>query len=267
MKIALHELTHSPFSEFSQKLKKLCAPLFKQYHLNYFDYARFYPNMTCWTLFTDPQYVDFFTQHPVYTTPSFLRPTGAYLWAGYIPPEFLEQASDGFNYYHGLTLVTRTPEYVETVSLGAPATEIESLNFFLNERPFIQLFIKYLVNEVMKEEKQLTSSRIILPNALPAPSPAEESPKPNLILDEIAALTHQRKNHNLMLVGETLVGLSDREKQCIEYLRLGYSNKLIARTLEISHRTIEKYFEKVYEKCNLNGRNDLVRALMLNHTS
>lgn len=53
--------------------------------------------------------------------------------------------------------------------------------------------------------------------------------------------------------------LSDREKEVLRLIALGYSNKEIAGQLDLSAKTIETYKARLIEKLGLNSRAELVR--------
>lgn len=55
--------------------------------------------------------------------------------------------------------------------------------------------------------------------------------------------------------------LSKREKEVVNLLRQGKSNKLIALALGISDRTVEFHLRNIYAKCNINSRLELVLLL------
>ena len=56
--------------------------------------------------------------------------------------------------------------------------------------------------------------------------------------------------------------LSRRERQVLDGLVAGHSNKLIARALEISPRTVEIYRAKVMTKMQAGSVSELVRLAM-----
>jgi len=61
--------------------------------------------------------------------------------------------------------------------------------------------------------------------------------------------------------------LTDREKQVIQQLALGKSNKLIADELHISIRTVENHLRSIYEKLGVHTRGQLVHAISTPHTA
>jgi DNA-binding CsgD family transcriptional regulator len=51
--------------------------------------------------------------------------------------------------------------------------------------------------------------------------------------------------------------LTNRERQCIEYLLIGKTAKETAKILNLSHRTIEYYFENIKNKLGGCQKRDL----------
>ena len=58
---------------------------------------------------------------------------------------------------------------------------------------------------------------------------------------------------------EALAALSDREREVLQLIALGYSNKEIAEQLILSVKTVETYKQRVMTKLNLSSRAALVR--------
>lgn len=54
-------------------------------------------------------------------------------------------------------------------------------------------------------------------------------------------------------------GLSDREKEVLKLVALGFTNQQVADTLTISIKTVESHKARIKEKLNLSRRSDLVR--------
>lgn len=57
--------------------------------------------------------------------------------------------------------------------------------------------------------------------------------------------------------------LSEREKEVLRFIALGYSNKEIAAQLDISVRTVETYKVRLMEKLNFHSRTQIVRYALL----
>ena len=53
---------------------------------------------------------------------------------------------------------------------------------------------------------------------------------------------------------DLLASLTERERQILEHLARGESNKTIARALEISHDTVKLHVRHILAKLNLSSR-------------
>ncbi len=80
---------------------------------------------------------------------------------------------------------------------------------------------------------------------------------PTLAGRMVSTLVNQSVSKNKSLV----VGskLSDREREVLRLIALGYSNKEIAIQLDLSAKTIETYKARLIEKLGLSSRSELVR--------
>ncbi len=73
----------------------------------------------------------------------------------------------------------------------------------------------------------------------------------------VTTLVHQGVSKRAdIIVGSKL---SDREKEVLRLIALGYSNKEIAIQLALSAKTIETYKARLIEKLGLSSRSELVR--------
>ncbi len=51
--------------------------------------------------------------------------------------------------------------------------------------------------------------------------------------------------------------LSKREKQVLRCIKLGFKNKLIAKTLKINEKTVSTYVKRIYSKLDLYTGNNV----------
>lgn len=72
---------------------------------------------------------------------------------------------------------------------------------------------------------------------------------------------HERAE--IAVVNERLATLTDREREVLEHLVVGHSNKVIARDLDVSYKTVEAHRARVMRKMQVTGYPQLVQ-LMLN---
>jgi two-component system response regulator FixJ len=73
---------------------------------------------------------------------------------------------------------------------------------------------------------------------------AEVNPKPDAMVDDFKV---------------RLLSLSQRERQVLDGIVAGHANKLIARSLDISHRTVEIYRAKLMSKLQASSLSELGR--------
>ena len=66
------------------------------------------------------------------------------------------------------------------------------------------------------------------------------------------------------MVNKTEFYFTNREKNIIEYIKLGYSNKQIAKTLYISLVTVKKHVSSIINKTNAINRVNLIFILAKN---
>lgn len=58
----------------------------------------------------------------------------------------------------------------------------------------------------------------------------------------------------ISVMGDLVASLTDRERQVLEHVAKGQSNKVIARELDISHNTVKLHVRHIMEKLNLRSR-------------
>jgi FixJ family two-component response regulator len=74
-------------------------------------------------------------------------------------------------------------------------------------------------------------------------------------------------SNNLKLINLKNYKLSPREKEILEQMLQGHSNKIIAINLRISHRTVENHRSSIMKKTNSRSLMDLVRNAFIGPTS
>jgi len=79
-------------------------------------------------------------------------------------------------------------------------------------------------------------------------------------LSESVSLNCNKKNQ--LEIHDKLARLTKREKQVMELMVEGKQNKLIARELDISTRTVEVHRAKLMEKLEVHSLSDIVRIVM-----
>ncbi len=226
-----------PFSEFTEEVEAVCAQLFAEYGIRYFDYARYYQSGKCIALFSNSNYPDYFANHEVFKSmPPLILSPGAHLWMEYIPRAFLNVVSETFNYDHGITICCNYPDYREVFNFAAKPENPHILSLYLNNlgilHKFKQDFLKKLAHVIHKLEKE-----------------------PQIIL------TNQSKLLKPEPCSGILANLTKRQLDCLTLLSKGLTAKEIARKLNISFRTVEKHIDAMRERLGCKNRTEIVTLL------
>lgn len=72
------------------------------------------------------------------------------------------------------------------------------------------------------------------------------------------------KNTGLLSKNGKINGLTDKEKEIIEYVCKGYRNKQIASKLSISTHTVKAHLNKIFKKFNITCRSQLISIAINN---
>lgn len=75
-------------------------------------------------------------------------------------------------------------------------------------------------------------------------------------------IRQRRATSELVHLRERFAQLSDRERQVLELILDGLPNKLIAREIGLSTRTVESHRSRIYQKLGANSLAQLVRSVM-----
>jgi len=74
------------------------------------------------------------------------------------------------------------------------------------------------------------------------------------LLEELTALTEQRRREAPTRADERLARVTPRERQIVDLLSAGASNKEIARRLNVTERTVKAHLTAIFRKLGLSGR-------------
>ena len=131
---------------------------------------------------------------------------------------------------------------------------------------------------VMGIYSDVTEHHLTLKNFIPAKNTA---PQTTFFIDnpfiqtasEVAATIQSRpftsidctlENAYVLNRNGKIVKLTKREAECVFLLYQGMNNKLIARELKISHRTVEEYFASIKTKLYCRTRLEIFKVLLKN---
>ncbi len=159
-------------------------------------------------------------------------------------------------------LYRKTPIVVfDEPATGLTVSEFEKFIFLLEKLKKNGISCLYFTS-IVKEALSISDRITVLKDGITiCTDKAEEFSEESLLnimigrkLDGIKSLDSLLKEY----------GITKREKEIIQFLVKGYSNKEISNRLYISVNTVKTHIENIYQKLNINQRIDLVNLFMNN---
>lgn len=218
--------------------------------ISHFHYFRIYRDGSYIHLVDHKRYAQFYFSNMKETSNIFVdmyrRGKTDYLW----PPhshkkDFQIIKAAEFDIANGLTITKTNKEFSESWTF---ATALENTNIssvYLSNLSTLKTFIDYFNNK----------ASYIIDEA------HNYKGKLNLGFNWDKAFETQKSIEPFFpyVVNGKDVNLSKREEQCIEMLGKGFSQKLIAVELEISHRTVETFINNIKLKLEVTNTQSLLK--------
>ena len=233
---------------YVRDIREICAPLFKAFQINYYDYARFYQDGRCVILFSNPDWVKTFLNKD-YVPPVQVIPTGLNPWHSYINLDLLSVARQEFKHDKGVTYFKRTAEYDEIINIATHKNNPHLENFCVNHEDFLNQFSNYFQDKASPIIQQMEKEAIYLKPPTPIEVVSYEDQFKtffDLIDQDQEAKTHFSKS----LLQHNHPKLTPKEQECLYFFKQGMSAKKIAQYMNISHRTVEKHIHHLKTKFN-----------------
>lgn len=237
-----------------QLSKDFCQPL----GITTFAYVRIYHHGNVSWLTSNPDHDRFLVESgalnddPLVNTPEALK-EGHYLWFNdrQFPGSeaFYRDRARLFKMDHGMVVVRHKTNYLETCCFSGLLSKVPLYNLFMNEQALFNIFMENFATQLDRRllthlEQGITIEDIKASFGKSSiKGPQGFSTYPSSL---IAACGY-----------ENLMQLSKREKDCLRFLKRGYSYQAIGAQLELSHRTVEHYLESVKNKLGLETRSEL----------
>jgi hypothetical protein len=215
-----------PSWNYAQFVQEICSPLFEVFDINYFDYARFYPNGDFVMLFSDPAWVKCFLNEFAYDAPHTVISEGPHLWQSYIPQHILSCASDKFSHSSGVTIFNKQKEYSEIINVSSANDKV--IDFYLNQYDFLLKFISYFKERAAPLIDKLKEKPLTLKNTNGQPILNYEEQYKKFI-ELVNASGHQFGHVVDTTADSHQAKLTKREKECLGYLLRGMSAKQLGK--------------------------------------
>lgn len=251
--------------KYNNNLKKVCEPLFNFFGMNYFFYAYISYNLKCCVIGTHIDLVQhylcerLFRYNPFLILPQNLK-TGVYLYSSVADNKFqtsITNVEQKFRVRHNCIITQQDKEGCHTYGFASPIDHFGKENLIVNQNALFKQFIKYFHMEMAPIIDSLHANGVSI------------SDKENCYDIRIPSieLSDLEKQKFLKIIGlikneKILEGITRREKEYLQNLVRGKSNKQIATDFNISLRTVEHYIEKLREKFHCYSRGELIERLI-----
>jgi DNA-binding CsgD family transcriptional regulator len=256
----------------SRDIEQICSDLYKNTIINFASYKRTYHDGKFFYLGGTNSFNIHSCENGFFTPYRYLqkikdRYQGSKNFYYFIKESnpILHKEAEKFNITNVFVIVREYQNYFESMSFGSNNNDLVGFcfNYFDIIEKFRQLFLDKAANLIAQADK----------NTFPLQTAKEiEQGYKNFILSSAQDGTdlttinfnEQRsvnfiKNNREFEFNNEILKLTDREKECLQYVVLGYSSKRIARKMgNISYRTIEKHIEHIRYKLKCHSKADIM---------
>lgn len=246
------------FATVRDDVQQLLKPL-NQYGINYFSYSSFNRNNEEEFLSTD------FTSCMIYVNEKYYQnlfcgdpddyQNGAVLWsdiANSCPAaaKMFGQFKQEAGVANGVVITEKYQDKAIQFYFAGDWENYWLNSFYMNNLDILYAFIRYFKESGAGLLKQASQHKVYVPNA----------GDKTLLAMKDNRYWHSPHIAEKQLFASKLYGLTKRELECIDYLAKGYTYKMIAKVMDISHRTVEKHLSSAKEK---TGSNNLCKLGLL----
>lgn len=239
-------------------IKQICTPVFEKFNLQYFSYGRFYDDGKCILLCTNKNvfHNHFKKQYKLTVQPeekdAHKNKIYNLILVNNDSPDIITDEYNNFNHGTMIDLIKKHSGYYEMFCYVSKDASVQPVNHFLNSLDVIDDFSDEFMLRTRKIMRQAENQIIELP---PSMLPQINEMKS---IGEI-----KRKEHKIIYNDEKIL-LSERQFECLSLICLAKSSKEIARSLNLSYRTVEKHIEIIKQKLNCKKRSDLSLVALKN---
>lgn len=238
-------------------IQQICNPL-KGVGIHLFSYRKTFADGSRINVSNNPNWIHDYYALNLYRSSLFEHSIESYssgfsLWPRSSPLAVFSHGRDYYNSDNGITFTKKHADCCEFFLFGADKKNEQIINFYINHLDLLKNFTDYFLEQ----------SKILMRSAMKNLISIKLTPiHPNEIKN---IYTHQDKMASInKLILSTAKSnfyslLSHREKSCINGIIAGKSAKMIARELNLSHRTIEYYIENIKKKTGCNTKYALLK--------
>lgn len=251
------------------QIKSICKPL-KTLSIKHFCYLKMFPDGRYFHLSTNLEWQKYYYENVLSNSlilhgELLLKPTNTNkdlvpsLWPLQPNSLYTEKVRD-YGFWGGFNFTNYTPEYSERWAFFSDRLDLDMLSFYLQYSFLLLKFLDYfrdVASNIIKTGSEDRHKLAFFENGIIYPTT-----KPSLTCELpvekfLKEINLGNKDYDLNLnKGKRLSG---RELECLCHIASGKATKEVARSLQISPRTVEQYVMNIKEKTGYHMRSDLVK--------
>jgi len=255
----------------SDKIIDICTPLKRYLGIKCFGYLKIFKDASYLSLHNgfngySKEYFEHITTQGNFTqiAKTFFQSNDFYhIWPNKVTNDPILSLLHKNNIWHGFTMYHKTKEFVETFNFTFDTNSDDQTHFFLNNMEVLKKFSEYF---------KLTARGIINCSDKSKLAIYKDGVDRCFFLPEggRGTQTHKEKFvRSFLKEGQSFgfynqINFSRRETECLELLSKGRTAKEIGCSLNLSHRTVESYFENAKNKVGCNYKSQLLDAFSSN---
>jgi len=230
----------------STALKTVASPFLEKLGCHYFQYLKVYRDGSFSYVTTVPSWDEYITDllcksnmPAVYSHidgQTLEKNKFTFLWDPNLPETPIRLARE-FNIANGFTFVERYQDFYYMFAFASQTTHTRAIDTYFNSLNEMHEFLQKFQYHQRKLINEINQYRVNVPKS------------------------RQDCNLDKMLLNQDPHHLSQQELACIKGLAKGHSYKEIAKQLNISHRTVETYLNRVRLRFNLRYKRELISLL------
>ena len=264
-----YKINKSIFLNCQDEMKSICRYLSDYFGIEHFSYIKIFNDDTLMCLTTHCEWSsNFYLKINFQKSDVFYKTMDAYT-SGVVLWSSLENQTSfiGFKEYsklsHGISLIEKHEYDCEIFNFCAYQDNFQIINFYINNLDILWRHVFYFKDKAEDLIKKANEEKWILPKC------TKPSKNDMLITDynknkTILSSTVPTKHYHLSIHGVKTY-LTASEARCCYFLIQNQNIKEIAKTTELSPRTVETYLNTAKQKLHCFTKSELVKKL-LNHS-
>lgn len=251
---------------YTKPLQEVCEPLFNSFNLTTFGYKRIKKNGQYLFVSTNEDWLRFHYQNIGGHGRFFKSIMDKTLKVGFERAVWPKEPKDDFlkslfihDMSNGINFYKLNGEVIELWTFSTDKEAHQDSNSYVEIINCLEKFISYFngkcygIIENLKEDNYATLCGKIGIESLPPPIDNNDD------LSKIERFLKSLDSETISIdSNQGFISLTKRQRECLEQLSLGKTNKEIARDLNISPRTVEDHIDTIKQKGDFYTRSEII---------